>query len=182
MSTTRPNSSGDVKKPPYAAGGQVPKNSLSIGRRLTVSFLLILVSMIAADAVVFWQFRQMVAPTRRLSSANQASLALVRLRLDVGSFMKNVAALESSHDTKQFSTEAAGFRRSFLRDVEDAQQALSAAPEIARKDPTIPAAVKVLKVMLPSQLDTAVQLADAEDWAAVRLRLKTQIQQLTDLS
>jgi PAS domain S-box-containing protein len=182
MSTTRPNSSGDVKKTPYAAGGQVPKNSLSIGRRLTVCFLLILVSMIAADAVVFWQFRQMVAPTRRLSSANQASLALVRLRLDVGSFRKNVAALESSHDSKQFSTEAAEFRRSFLRDVEDAQQGLSAAPEIAREDPTIPATVKVLKVTLPSQLDTAVQLANAEDWAAVRLRLKTQIQQLVDLS
>jgi PAS domain S-box-containing protein len=182
MSTTRPNSSGDVKKTPYAAGGQVPKNSLSIGRRLTVCFLLILVSMIAADAVVFWQFRQMVAPTRRLSSANQTSLALVRLRLDVGSFRKNVAALESSHDSKQFSTEAAEFRRSFLRDVENAQQQLSAAPEIAREDPTIPATVKVLKVTLPSQLDTAVQLANAEDWAAVRLRLKTQIQQLVDLS
>jgi PAS domain S-box-containing protein len=182
MSTTRPNSSGDVKKTPYAAGGQVPKNSLSIGRRLTVCFLLILVSMIAADAVVFWQLRQMVAPTRRLSSANQASLALVRLRLDVGSFRKNVAALESSHDSKQFSTEAAEFRRSFLRDVEDAQQGLSAAPEIAREDPTIPATVKVLKVTLPSQLDTAVQLANVEDWAAVRLRLQTQIQQLVDLS
>jgi PAS domain S-box-containing protein len=182
MSTTRPNSSGDVKKTPYAAGGQVPKNSLSIGRRLTVCFLLILVSMIAADAVVFWQFRQMVAPTRRLSSADQTSLALVRLRLDVGSFRKNVAALESSHDSKQFSTEAAEFRRSFLRDVEDAQRGLSAAPEIAREDPTIPATVKVLKVTLPSQLGTAVQLANAEDWAAVRLRLETQIQQLVDLS
>jgi PAS domain S-box-containing protein len=155
---------------------------LSIGRRLTVCFLLILVSMIAADAVVFWQFRQMVAPTRRLSSANQTSLALVRLGLDVGSFRKNVAALESSHDSKQFSTEAAEFRRSFLHDVEDAQQGMSAAPEIAREDPTIPATVKILKVTLPSQLDTAVQLANAEDWAAVRLRLKTQIQQLVDLS
>ena len=182
MSTTRPNSSGDVKKTPYAAGGQVPKNSLSIGRRLTVCFLLILVSMIAADAVVFWQFRQMVAPTRRLSSANQTSPALLRLRLDVGSFRENVAALESSHDTKQFSTEAAEFRRGFLRDVEEAQEALSRAPEIVREDPTIPVALKVLKVTLPSQLDTAVQLANAEDWAAVRLRLKTQIQQLVDLS
>src|ERR1700757_3733764 len=182
MSTTRPNSSGDVKKTPYPAGGLFRRNPLSIGRRLTVCFLLILMSMIAADAVVFWQFRQMVASTRRLSNADETSLALVRLRLDVGSFRKNVAALENSHDTKQFSSEAAGFRRSFLSDVEDAQQALSAAPEIAREDPTIPATVKVLKITLPSQLDTAVQLADAEDWAAVRLRLKTQIEQLIDLS
>jgi PAS domain S-box-containing protein len=158
------------------------KGVSSIGKRLTGCFLLIVVSIVAADAVVFWQFRQMVASTRRLSNADQTSLAIVRLRLDVSSFRKNVAALESSHDTKQFSSEAAGFRRSFLHDVEDAQQALSAAPAIAREDPTIPATVKVLKVTLPSQLDTAVQLADAEDWAAVRLRLKTQIEQLIDLS
>lgn len=182
MPTTPPNTSGEVKSIPYAAGSLFRKSALSIGRRLTVCFLLIVVSIVAADAVVFWQFRQLVASTRRLSNADQASLAIVRLRLDVSSFRKNVAALESSRDTKQFSSEAAGFRRSFLHDVEDAQQALSAAPEIAREDPTIPATVKVLKVTLPSQLDTAIQLAEAEDWAAVRIRLKTQIEQLIDLS
>jgi PAS domain S-box-containing protein len=182
MPTTPPNTSGEVKSIPHAAGSLFRKSALSIGKRLAVCFLLIVVSIVAADAVVFWQFRQMVTSTRRLSNVDQTSLAIVRLRLDVSSFRKNVAALESRHDTKQFSSEAAGFRRSFLHDVEDAEQALSSAPEIAREDPTIPATVKVLKVTLPSQLDTAVQLADAEDWAAVRLRLKTQIEQLIDLS
>jgi hypothetical protein len=138
--------------------------------------------MIAADGVVFWQFRQMVAPSHYLINADHASLALVRVHLDVDTFRENVAVLESSHDTEQFSTEAAQFRQSFLRDVEDAQQALSRAPEIAREDATIPVALETLKVALPSQLDTAVQLADAGGWTAVRLRLKQQIQDLIDLS
>jgi len=138
--------------------------------------------MIAADAVAFWQFRQMVAPNRRLSNADHASLALVRVHLDVDTFRENVAVLESSHDTDQFSAEAAQFRSSFLRDVEDAQEALNRAPEIAREDPTIPAALETLKVALPSQLDTAVQLSGAGGWTAVRLRLKQQIQDLIDLS
>ena len=182
MATTRPNSAEELKNIPYAARSPVRKNALSIGRRLTVCFLLIVVSMIAADAVVFWQFRQMLAPTRRLSNADRTSLALVRLRLDVDTFRENVAALESSHDTKQFSIEAAGLRQGFLRDVEDAQQALSKAPEIALDNPTIPAALETLKVTLPAHLESTVQLADAEDWAAVQLRLKTQIPQLIDLS
>jgi PAS domain S-box-containing protein len=182
MPTTPPNTPEEAQSIPHAAGSLFRKSALSIGRRLAVCFLLIVGSIVAADAVVFWQFSQMVASTRRLSNADQTSIAIVRLRLDVSSFRKNVAALESSHDTKQFSSEAAGFRRSFLHDIEDAQEALSAAPEIAREDPTIPATVEVLKVTLPSQLDTAVQLADAEEWAAVRLRLKTQIEQLIDLS
>ena len=182
MATTRPNSAEEVKNIPYAARSLFRKNPLSIGRRLTACFLLIVVSMIAEGAVVFWQFRQMVVPSRRLSNADQTSLALTRLHLDVDTFRENVAALESGHDTEQFSTEAAGLRQSFLRDVENAQQALGKAPEIAREDPTIAAALETLKVTLPSQLDTAVQLAAAGDWNAVRLRLEHQIQDLIDLS
>jgi signal transduction histidine kinase len=138
--------------------------------------------MIAADAVVFWQFRQMVAPSRRLSNADHASLALVRVHLDVDTLRESVVILESSHDTEQFSTEAAELQKAFLQDVEDAQLALSRAPEIVREDATIAVALETLKVALPSQLDTAVQLAGAGGWTAVRLRLKQQIQDLIDLS
>jgi formate hydrogenlyase transcriptional activator len=158
------------------------QNKLRIRTRLTASFLIIVLSMIVADALVFWQFTQMVAPSRRLSSVDQVSLALIRVHLDVDALRENVAALESTHDTRQFSTEAAQFRQNFLHDVEEAQQMLSRTPEIAREDPTMGAALETLKVAPPAQLDTAVQLADAGDWTAVRLRLNGQIQDLLNLS
>jgi PAS domain S-box-containing protein len=158
------------------------KNKLRIGTRLTASFLIIVLSMIVADALVFWQFTQMVAPSRRLSNVDQVSLALMRVHLDVDALRENVAALESTHDTRQFSTEAALFRQNFLHDVEEAQQMLSRTPEIAREDPTMGAALETLKVAPPAQLDTAVQLADVGDWTAVRLRLNGQIQDLLNLS
>ena len=180
--TTLPNTAEEVKRTPYVAGSPFRKSALSIGRRLTVCFLLIVASMLAADAVAFWQFRRLVAPSQRLDNADRTSLAVARLHLKVDTFRDNVAALESSHDTNQFSTEAAALRQSFLQDVANAQRTLSIASEIAREDPTIPAALETLKVTLPSQLDTAVQLATAGDWTAVRLRLKTQIQDLIDLS
>jgi len=166
----------------HAAGRMRGRGTLSIGRRLTVCFLLIVVSMIAADGVAFWQFRRTVALSHRLINADQTSLAIARVHLDGDTFRDKLATLESSHDTQQFSTEAAEIRQSFLQDVEQAQRTLSNAPEIAREDPTIPAALETLKVTLPSQLDTAVLLATAGDWTAVRLRLKTQIQGLIDLS
>ena len=124
----------------------------------------------------------MVAPSRRLSNVDQVSLALIRVHLDVDALRDNVAALESTHDTRQFSTEAARFRQDFLHDVEEAQQMLSRTPEIAREDPTMGAALETLKVAPPAQLDTAVQLADAGDWTAVRLRLNGQIGDLLTLS
>jgi signal transduction histidine kinase len=165
----------------HGLGALFHRRQLRIGTRLTVCFLVIALSMIVADALAFWHFRQMVASSRRLGNADQTLLAIVRLRLDVGTLRKNVAALESSHDAKQFSAEAAGDRQNLLRDVEDAEQALRMAPEIERGDPTIPAALQTLKVALPSQLDIAVQLSGAGDWTAVGLRLKQQIQDLIDL-
>jgi len=182
MPTIRPNTAAEVQRTPYAAGSPFRKSALSIGRRLAVCFLLIVVSMLAADTVAFWQFRRTVAPSQRLKSADQTSLAIARIHLDVDTFRDKVAELESSHDTNQFPTEASELRQSFLRDVENAQQTLSNAPEIAQEDPTIPAALETLKVTLPSQFHTAVQLAAAGDWTAVQLRLKTQIQDLIDLS
>ncbi len=182
MATTRPNSVEETNNIPHAARNLFRKNPLSIGRRLTVCFLLIVGSMLAADAVEFWNFKQMVAPTRRLSNADRAALALVRLRLDVDTFVKNVAVKENNPDMKEFSTAATELRESFLRNVEDAQQALSKAPEISREDPSIAVALETLKVTLPSQLDTAVQLAATGDWNAVRLRLEHQIGDLIDLS
>lgn len=166
----------------HGLGSLFHRRELRIGTRLTVSFLVIALSMIAADAVAFWQFRQMAAPGRRLSNADHASLALVRLHLDVDTFREHLAVLESSHDAKQFSAEAAGVRQDLMQDVEVAQQALRMAPEISREDPTITAALETLKVALPSQLDIAVQLSGAGDWTAVGLRLKQQVQDLIDVS
>jgi len=182
MPTTRTNSPAEAQRTPHTTGGPFRKSALSIGRRLALCFVLIVLSMVAADTVAFWQFRRTLAPSQRLNNADQTSLAIARVRLDVDTFRDKVAALESSHDTNQFSTEAVGLRQSFLQDVGDAQQTLSIAPEIAREDPTLPAALETLEVTLPSQLDTAVRLAVAEDWTAVRLRLKTQIQDLIELS
>jgi PAS domain S-box-containing protein len=137
--------------------------------------------MIVTYAVIFREFTRIVAASRGLSNVDHASVALVRVHLDVDTFRENVVILASDHDTKLFSMEAAEFRQSFLRDVEDAQQALARAPEIAREDASIAAALETLRVAIPAQLDTAVQLADAEDWMAVRLRLGQQIQDLIDL-
>jgi len=181
MPTTSSNKATELRTS-YAPDRVLGRGTLSIGRRLTTCFLLIVVSMIAADGVAFWQFRQTVAPSHRLINADQTSLAIARVHLDVDAFRDKVAALESSHGTKQFSTEAAEIRQSFLQDVADAQRTLSIAPEIAREDPTLPATLETLKITLPAQLETAVELATAEDWTAVRLRLQTQIQGLIDLS
>jgi len=154
---------------------------LSIRLRLIVCFVLIVLFMIAADAVAVWQYWQIAAPALRVSKTDQTSLAVVRVHLDIDTFRDSMAALASSHDARQFSGEAASIRQTFLRHVDDAEQMLMATPDI-EQDALISSALEGLRVTLLSQLDTAVQLATAGEWNAVQHRLETQIPALIEFS
>ena len=101
------------------------RSDLTIGVRLTACFLSIVGLMIAADLIAFWQLRQLAAHTEMLNTADKASAAIVRLHLDVNSFSGRVVVLTRSHDTLQFSSEAAILRETFLRHVQDAEQVLA---------------------------------------------------------
>ena len=157
------------------------RSDRSIRERLIVCFVLIVLLIMAADAVAVWQFRQISAASERLSNADQTSHAVVRVHLDVDTFRDSMAALASSHDAEQFSSEAASIRRTFLRDLDQAEQVLRATPDVER-DTTVSGALESLRMTLLSQLNTAVQLAAAGEWSAIGSRMATQIPALIDYS
>jgi PAS domain S-box-containing protein len=152
-----------------------------IGTRLAACFLVIVLSMMAADLVAVWQFRQITAQGQRLSQADETSLAVVRVRLDVDTVRDKLATLASTHDIRQFTTEAASLRQKFLEDVTQSQELLRSSADRGQ-DPAIASALETLRITLPSQLETTVELALAGDWSAVSLRVRDQVQALIDLS
>jgi PAS domain S-box-containing protein len=156
-------------------------NDRSIRIRLIVCFVLIVLLVMAADAVAVWQFRQISAASERLSNADEMSHAVVRVHLDVDTFRDSMGALASSHNAEQFSNEAASIRRTFLRDVDQAEQALRVTPDV-EQNTTLSGALESLRMTLLSQLDTAVQLAAASEWSAIGSRMTTQIPALIDYS
>src|SRR6201987_5661388 len=157
------------------------RTGLTIRLHLIACFVLIVVLMIAADLIAVWQYQQIDAPARRVSKADQISYAVVRVHLDVDTFRDSMAALASSHDTRQFSGETASIRQTFLQHVDDAMQMLRANPDIAQDAP-ISSALETLRVTLLSQLDTAVQLATTGGWNAFQRRLENQIPALIEFS
>jgi PAS domain S-box-containing protein len=157
------------------------RTGLTIRLHLIACFVLIVVLMIAADLIAVWQYQQIDAPARRVSKADQISYAVVRVHLDVDTFRDSMAALASSHDTRQFSGETASIRQTFLQHVDDAEQMLRATPDIAQDAP-ISSALETLRVTLLSQLDTAVQLATTGGWNAFQRRLENQIPALIEFS
>jgi len=153
----------------------------TIGTRLTACFVAIVLSMIAADAIAMWQFSRTSAPARRLTQADQNSLSVARVHLDVDTFRDNLAELASTHDIRQFTTKAAVLREKFGEDIAQARQLLGSSME-TRQDAAIPSALETLRVTLPSQLDSAVELASVGDWLALTLRVRDQVQALIQLS
>jgi PAS domain S-box-containing protein len=153
----------------------------TIGTRLTACFVAIVLSMIAADAIAMWQFSRTSAPARRLTQADQNSLSVARVHLDVDTFRDNLAELASTHDIRQFTTKAAVLREKFGEDIAQARQLLGSSME-TRQDAAIPSALETLRVTLPSQLDSAIELASVGDWLALSLRVRDQVQALIQLS
>ena len=157
------------------------RRSVSIRMRLIACFVLIVLSMIAADTVAVWQFRQVAAPAERLSKAEQTSHAIVRVHLDIDTFRDTVAIVANGHDAQEFSNSIASIRRTFLRHADEAEEALKRTPDI-EQDERISNALESLRVTLLSQLDSAVELARAGDWNAIQLRLGNQISALIEFS
>ena len=154
---------------------------LRIGTRLGLCFVAIVVSMLAANVVVVWQFRRITAANERLDRADQISIAAVVVHLDIDTLKNRLAALADTHDAPEFATEAASLRRKFLEDVTHARQLLTGSTEV-QHDPTISRTLETLQVTLPSQVDRVMGLVAVDDWPAVRIRLSDQVQGLVDFS
>jgi PAS domain S-box-containing protein len=163
-------------------GSLIRLGDLSIRSRLIACFILIVLLMIGAYAVAVWQYWEMAAPAQRVNKTDQISHAVVRVHLDVDTFRDSMAALASSHDTHQFSDEAAAIRQTFLQHIDHAEQLLRAGPDIEQDVAISSALESLLRVTLLSQLDTAVELATAGEWNAIQRRLTVQISALIEFS
>ena len=158
-----------------------PLRTARIGTRLAASFATIVVAMLVADVVAVWLFRMTAAPAEQLAKADRISLAVIRVHFDIDTFKDNLAALASTRDIRRFKTEGALLREKFLEDVAQCRQLIELSAE-AQQDSVIRSALETLRVTLPSQLDTTLDLASAGDWVAVDLRMRNQVQALVQLS
>src|SRR3984893_12584545 len=157
-------------------GGQ-----LNIGPRLILGFVVIILSMLAADAVVLWQFHLVRAQAERLNGIDQALVAVLRVHTSLSAFHDPLVALADSQDAGLLTTEAAPLRTAVLEASRRATSAPSLAPFDLQRDPTILPTLHAVQSALPSQLEAITTLATSGDWRAVRLRLANQVTPLKSI-
>ena len=160
----------------FRAGG------LNIGPRLVLGFVFIILSMLAADAVVLWQFHLVQTQAERLNGIDQKLISILRLHTSLTTFHDRLEDLADSQDIGGLVTEGERLRTAVLDESRDAMSAFSLAPFDFHRDPTILPILHSVQSALPAQLEAITTLAKAGDWRAVHQRLANQVAALQSVT
>src|ERR1700730_13362781 len=157
-------------------------SQLNIGPRLILGFVFIILSMLAADAVILWQFHLVRTQAERLNGIDQKLVAVLRVHTSLLAFHDRLEELADSQDVGRLVTEGGPLRTAVLEDIRRATNALSLPTSDLRRDPTILPTLRVIQSALPSQLEAITTLAASGDWRTVHLRLSNQVRPLEYLA
>src|SRR5689334_19329018 len=134
-------------------------NGLNIGPRVLLGFAFIILSVLAADAVILWQFHVVRTQAERLSDVDQKLVAVVRVHTTMLAFHDQLEARANAEDAPGLMREVGRLRAAILEDIRRATTALSLPPFNPQRDPTILPTLQVIQSALPSHLDAITTLA-----------------------
>ena len=155
---------------------------LNIGPRLILCFVFIILAMVAADAVVLWQFHVVNAQAERLNDIDRKLAAVLRAHAGVLTFYAGLEALAQTEDASLLLKEAGPLRAAALDEMQRARSVVGLLAPDRQLDPTTVPTLQVIESALPSQLEAITTLAASGDWRAVRLRLARQVRPLEALT
>lgn len=162
--------------------GFLHSGRLNIRPRLMIGFSFIILSMLAADAVILWQFHLVRVQAGLLSDVDQKLVSVLRMRTSVLAFYSRLDALAAAEDVDGLVAEAQRLPTTVLEDVRRATTTLALPPFKSLQDPTITPTLQFIQSALPSQLAAIITLARSGDWRAVHLRIVKQVQPLEFLT
>jgi PAS domain S-box-containing protein len=151
---------------------------LNIGPRLVLCFALIIVLMLAGDVVVLWQFHIVRAQAERLNAYDDELVTVLRVHSDISKFRDTLESLANARDSERLKAETQSMNAAVAEDMGRAESALLAVHSDSASDPTNLPTLAVVQSNLHSETESMIELAEANDWNAVQLRLANQLRPL----
>jgi PAS domain S-box-containing protein len=151
---------------------------LNIGPRLVLCFALIILSTLAGDVIVLWQFHIIQKQAERLDAYDDELVTVLRVHSDLLKFRDTLESLANAKNAERLKAETHSMNEAFVEDMRRAKSALSAVQSGNPSDPTILPTLAVVESNLQSETASTVDLAAADDWNAVQLRLTNQLRPL----
>lgn len=151
---------------------------LSIGPRLSLCFVVIILAFLAGDAILLWQLHSAHAQAERLGGVDEELITVLQAHANVMSFYEALDVLAHSEDTAQLLRKAGPIRKTILQNSVDIGNALSRLPPEVQPDPALQPTLETIQHGLLSQLEAIILLARAGEWQAVNLRLAEEVRPL----
>jgi PAS domain S-box-containing protein len=151
---------------------------LNIGPRLLLCFALIILSMLAGDAIVLWQFHIVQAQAERLNEYDEELVTVVRVHADLLKLRDAVESLANAKDAGRLKVETQSMNKALAVDMREAKSALLAVYSDNASDPTNLPTLAAIQSTLRSQSASMIELAEADDWNALQLRLANKLRPL----
>lgn len=151
---------------------------LNIGPRLVLCFALIIVSMLAGDFIVLWQFHTIQAQAERLNEYDEELVTVLRVHSDMLKFRDTLESLANARNAERLKAEAQSMNEAFGEDMRRAKSAVLAVHSDSTSDPTILPTLAVVQSNLESETASVIELAEANDWNALQVRLANQLRPL----
>jgi PAS domain S-box-containing protein len=154
---------------------------LTIGPRLGLCFVLIILSMFAGDAVVLWQFQIAQLQAERLKDYNEELVSVLRVHTNLLVFHDTLEAIANDEDAGRLASETERLTSAFAEDTQRVRNALGSLPSGAQPEPILPT-LEIVQRTLASQLEEITDLATLGQWSTVRLRIANQVHPLEFLT
>src|SRR5580704_213510 len=151
---------------------------LNIGPRLVLCFALIIVLMVAADLIVLWQFHIVQAQAERLDEYDEELVTVLRVHSDMLKFRDTLESLANTRNSERLKAETQSMNEAISEDTRRAKSALLAVHSDNASDPTILPTLAVVQSNLQSETTSVIELAEANDWNALQVRLANQLRPL----
>jgi PAS domain S-box-containing protein len=134
--------------------------------------------MLAGDAIVLWQFHIVRAQAERLDEYDEELVTVLRVHSDMLKFRDTLESLANARDAKRLKADTQSMNAAFSEDMRRANSALLAVHSDNASDPTILPTLAVVQSNLQSETASVIELAEANDWNALQLRLTNQLRPL----
>ena len=151
---------------------------LNIGPRLVLCFALIIVLMFAGDVIVLWQFHLVQAQAERLDEYDEELVTVLRVHSDLLKLRDTLESLANTKDSERLKAETQSMNEAFAEDMARAKNALLAVHSDNASDATILPILAVVQSNLQSESASVIDLAEANDWNALQVRLANQLRPL----
>ena len=163
---------------PRRACTEMNRLRLNIGPRLTLCFALIIVSMLAGDIAVLWQFHIVQAQAQRLNAYEEELVTVLRVHSDMLKFRDELESLADAKNSDRMNAGARSMNEALAEDTLRAKSALLAVHHDDVFDSTILPTLAVVQSTLQSLTESMIGLAEAGDWSAAQSRLANEIRPL----